>query len=175
LTREFVFLPVTNPISEGAWIYFQRVAHTLERERSVSVVVENPELSFPEFLPSGRLKRSVIALKTSHRIDQQARHQAHDRLDLRRTAARRVKLCGHDGIAAKFIACRAPRIDSRSWIVHDSPYLHGLPAKEKEAHTAEEFLRGRGTETALRPCGQVQVLYLNASTFTGVKNDCTTW
>src|SRR5712664_1987570 len=64
-------------------------------------------------------------LKTSDRIDKDAGHQPHDRLDRSRTTPRGVKLCGHNGIGAKrkFIACGTRRIDSDTWIAHELPTL----------------------------------------------------
>jgi len=76
-----VFFPVKNQISQAAWIDTQGIAHFHERERSLSLVMENPEPSFPEFLLSVPLMRIEITLKTSHRIGKDAAHQAHDRLD----------------------------------------------------------------------------------------------
>ncbi len=78
---------------------------------------------FPEFLPSVGTTRFKTMLKTSDRIDKDAGHQPHDRLDRSRTTPRGVKLCGHNGIGAKrkFIACGTRRIDSDTWIAHESP------------------------------------------------------
>jgi hypothetical protein len=81
ITRASRFLPANNPIPEAPWIDLQRVAHLLEREGPVSAVFENPQPSFPEFLLPGRMMCSEIALKTSQRIDKDAGHQTHDRLE----------------------------------------------------------------------------------------------
>jgi len=62
-------------------IDFQGVAHILERKRSATLVMENPELGFPVFLPPARTFRFEIALNASHRIGEDTAHQAHDRLD----------------------------------------------------------------------------------------------
>jgi hypothetical protein len=43
--------------------------------------MEDPGPGFPEFLSPARTRRIEIALKTSHRIGQDAAHQAHYRLD----------------------------------------------------------------------------------------------
>ena len=74
-------MPASNPVSQAAWIDLQRLAHALEGKRSVSPIVENPQLSLPEFLPSMRMTRFEISLETSHRIDKDAGHQPHDRLE----------------------------------------------------------------------------------------------
>jgi len=81
LTGASFFLPANNPISQARWIDLQRVAHGPERERSGSPVVENPEPSFPELLPSAWMARFEVVLKTSHRIYKDAGPQAHDRLN----------------------------------------------------------------------------------------------
>ena len=116
LTRAPVSLPANNPIPQAMRIDLQRVAHALKRERPIFPIVENPELSFPEFLASARMTRFEITLETSHRVDKDAGHQPHDRLDRSRAAPRRVKLCGQNGVGEvrKLIACPAYRIDSRT-------------------------------------------------------------
>jgi len=81
LTGASFFLPANNPISQTTWIDLQRVAHRAERERSCTPVVENPEPSLQELLPSACIARFEIALKTSHCIDKDAGHQAYYRLN----------------------------------------------------------------------------------------------
>lgn len=81
LTGASFFLPAHNPISQATGIDLQRVAHGPEREGSGFPVVENPEPSFRELLPSASMARFEVVLKTSHRIDKDAGHQAHDRLN----------------------------------------------------------------------------------------------
>jgi hypothetical protein len=81
LARTSVFFPVNNQMPQATWIDSQRIAHVLERERSVSFVVEKPEPRFPEFLLSFSLTRFEVPLKTSQRIGKDPAHQAHDRLD----------------------------------------------------------------------------------------------
>ncbi|MGA9724083.1 MAG: hypothetical protein WBQ86_16605 [Candidatus Binatus sp.] len=76
-----IFLPASNQKPQATRIDSQSIAHVLERKRSFAFVIENPELGFPEFLPSGLSTRIEIALKTSHRIGKNAAHQTHDRLD----------------------------------------------------------------------------------------------
>jgi hypothetical protein len=122
-----VSLPAKNPIPQDAWIDLQRIAHAQEGERSASPVVENPGLDFPEFLPPLRTVRVAITLKGSHRVDKNAGHQARYRFGCCRTAPCGIKLRGHDGIGEKrkFIARRTHQIDSRTWIVHDSPAFTG--------------------------------------------------
>jgi hypothetical protein len=81
LTGASLFPPANNPISQATRIDLQRIAHGPERKRSGSPVVENPEPSFPELLPSAWMARFEVVLKTSHRIDKDAGYQAHDRLN----------------------------------------------------------------------------------------------
>jgi hypothetical protein len=81
LTGGSFFLPANNPIPQAKMIDLQGVAHGSERERSGSTVVENPKPRFPELLPSACMARFEIVLKTSHRIDKDAGHQAHNRLN----------------------------------------------------------------------------------------------
>ena len=81
LTGASFFAPANNPVSQGNLIDLQGVAHGLERERSGSPVVEDPEPGFPELLPSARMARFEIVLKTSHRIDKDTGHQSFDRLN----------------------------------------------------------------------------------------------
>jgi hypothetical protein len=76
-----VVLPANNPTPQAVWIDLQPIAHALERKRSVTPVFENPELSFTELLQPVRMTRGEITLKTSHRVDQDAGHQAPNRLD----------------------------------------------------------------------------------------------
>jgi hypothetical protein len=115
LTGASFFLPANNPIPQAKVIDLQGVAHGPEREGSVSPVVENPEPRFLELLPSAWMARFEIVLKTSHRIDKDAGHQAHDRLKWCRASPSGVKLGGHNGIRAKrqIVAGRTYRNDSR--------------------------------------------------------------
>src|SRR5258708_1496568 len=77
----FVFLPGKNQIPQAAWIDAQGIADVAEGERSISLVMENPELGFSVFLPPARTFRIEIALNTSHCIGEDTAHQAHDRFD----------------------------------------------------------------------------------------------
>src|ERR1700735_5259861 len=86
--RASVFFPVNNQMPQATWIDSQGIAHILERERSVSSIMEKPEPSFPEFLLSLSLTRFEITLKTSQRIGQDAAHQAHDRVERSRVGCR---------------------------------------------------------------------------------------
>jgi len=63
------------------WIDLQGIAHILERERSVGLVMEKPEPGFSIFLSPACTFRVEITLKTSDRIGKDAAHQAHDRFD----------------------------------------------------------------------------------------------
>ncbi|WP_422295352.1 hypothetical protein [Candidatus Binatus sp.] len=115
----FVFLPGQDQSPQATWIDSQGIADVLERERSVCLVMENPEPSFPEFLSFDWIFRFEVALKSSHRISQDAAHQAHYRLDLSRPAPRRIELRGHNSISPEFVACRiCRRFDSHNCIVH---------------------------------------------------------
>ncbi len=155
LTGASFFAPANNPVSQGNSIDLEGVAHGFERERSGSPVVEDPEPSFPELLPSTSIVRFEIVLKTSHRIDQDAGHQAFDRLNGRRASPSGVKLHGHNGIRPKrkILAGRTRRIDSRSWVVHDSPAFRGCRARKKPTRQ-KLFIRGGGQKAVLRPCGR---------------------
>jgi hypothetical protein len=115
LTGASFFLPANNPISQAKVIDLQGVAHGSERERSGSPVVENPEPRFPELLPSVWMVRFEVVLKTSHRVDKDAGHQAHNRLKRCRASPSGIKLGGHNGIRAKrqIVAGRAHRNNSR--------------------------------------------------------------
>src|ERR1700726_2621800 len=106
--------------------------------------MEDPRPGFPEFLSPARTLRVEIALKTSPRIGQDAAHQAQYRFDFGRSAARRIKLCGHEGIGAKIVTCVTNcRVDSCCCIVHVATYLaSGLP-KTKSPHGRRCFW-GRG-------------------------------
>jgi hypothetical protein len=75
------FFPAKNQRPQATWIDSQGVAHILERERSVCLVVENPEPGFPVFLSSTRAFRFEITLKSSYRVGKDAAHQAHDWFD----------------------------------------------------------------------------------------------
>ncbi len=165
ITGTPVFLPAKNPLPQAARIDLQRVAHALERKRSASLVVENPELSFPEFLPSVGTTRFKTMLKTSDRIDKDAGHQPHDRLDRSRTTPRGVKLCGHNGIGAKrkFIACGTRRIDSDTWIAHESPTFAAF--WRGTTPTRGHVSLGEGGQKAmLRPCGRFFLAQFQVST-----------
>jgi hypothetical protein len=61
------------------------------------------------------MARFEIVLKTSHRIDKDAGHQAHNRLNRCRASPSGVKLGGHNGILAKrrIVVGRTYRNDSR--------------------------------------------------------------
>jgi hypothetical protein len=113
-------LPAKDQRPQATWINSQGIAHILERERSVRLVMENPEPGFPEFLSPARTFRLEITLKSSHRVGKDAAHQAHDWFDLSRAPPRRIELCGHNGISAKFITCcNYRRINSGNCVVHD--------------------------------------------------------
>jgi hypothetical protein len=116
----FIFLPAENQRPQATRIDSQGIAHILERERSLCLVMENPEPRFPEFLSPTRTFRLEIPLKSSYRVGKDTAHQAHDWFDCSRAPPRRIELCGHNGIGAKFIACRNyRRIDFCNCIVHD--------------------------------------------------------
>ena len=158
LTGASSFLPTHNPISQATWIDLQRVAHGPEGERSGSPVVENPELSFPGLLPSAWMARFEVVLKTSHRIDKDTGHQAHDRLNWRRAWPIWVKLGGHNGIRAKrkIVACRTRRIDSRridlrTWVMHNSPTFRACQPRTKPRRWNLFLRRGR-QKALLWPC-----------------------
>ena len=113
------FFPAENQRPQATRIDSQGIAHILERERSVCLVVENPEPGFSIFLSPARAFRFEITLKSPHRVGKDAAHQAHDWFDCSRAPSRWIKLRWHNGISPEFIACRAyRRIDSRSWIFH---------------------------------------------------------
>jgi len=76
-----VLFPANNQIPQKGRFYFQRGTQVLERERSFSPVVENPELSFFKFPTSFRITGFEITLETPHRIDEEAGRQAQDWLD----------------------------------------------------------------------------------------------
>jgi hypothetical protein len=71
-----VILPANNQIPQPTGINFQHAAHVFERERAAPFVLENPELSFPEFLLSAPMTAFEITLKASQRINQDGVHQA---------------------------------------------------------------------------------------------------
>ena len=77
----FVFLPAKDQTPQATWVDSQGIAHILERERSVCLVMKNPEPGFLEFLSFDWTFRFEIALKSSHRISKDAAHQAHDWFD----------------------------------------------------------------------------------------------
>lgn len=155
LTGASFFAPANNPVSQRNLIDLQRVAHGLERERSGSPVVEDPEPGFAELLPPAWMARFEIVLKTSHRIYQDAGHQAFDRVNFRRASPSGIKLGGHNGIRPerKILAGRTRRIDSPSSVVHDSPAFRACRSRKKPTRR-NLFIRGGGQKAVLRPCGR---------------------
>ncbi len=138
--------------------------------------MENPCASFPEFLSPARTRCIEIALKTSHRIGQDAAHQAHYRLDCGRSTPRGIKLRGHERISAKIVTCVTNcRVDSCSWLFHVATYLaSGLP-KMKSPHGRGCFWGEGDRSGASSRVGDLFCGYFRVKTFhcVCVKNDRT--
>jgi hypothetical protein len=130
----------TYPDSQG-------VAHFLERERSVSRVVKNPQLSFSEFLPAVGMMYFEITLKTSHRIDQDREHWTHDRLDRSRAAQGRncvgITASARNDSSSPAGSIRSIRVPGPSMTHPPSRFA----VEGQSPHGGTSFCGGRGTES----------------------------
>ena len=148
-----VILPTNNQIPQPTRINSQHVTHVFERKKAASPVLENPELSFPEFLLSAPVTDFEITLKASQRITQDGVHEAQHRLVRYRCSSAGVKLDRHNGIRSKFIDRRAYQIDLGMWRIHDSPAFRGVRQKGSP-HGGPVFSGGREATEGVRFGGE---------------------